>query len=563
MADVRCNVLAVQAAAGPQVITGDLGGATPKCIMVFSSYASTKNAVNSHSTMCFGWYSETFQGGDVTNGQYSQIFQSLHGLSTSYVKAGHCVDELICFPSTAADLNYAAKGPVTLQADGFTINWDVTPPSNWMLIWMFAGADFQSNMRMDINAGTPHVVDYGFTPDVVFARHPQPTSSSFGVADAIIRAGCGPTLGVYPDPTEVANQLNATYVSRNARTTQRAFSELNNALISNQQLETGDNGYNWTVTGAAGNTVTYNNTNSRPRDAMTMAMNFGGNAFDIRTITAPATVSAQPITGLGFQPTVMCAFGNNANVYGRVNNAVNRSLFNVGMKQGTNPGVTVQCADTPNVSTTVTHSRFNDTVDYSAFSTSTQQFGADITLDADGYTFDWQTLADGGPSTKHLVFVLDADIGGGVGPGTPVISQLTPDWMGDGQVGNIITGTDFGATQGIGKVEVTDGGTTVDATITSWSDTSIECIYNTTGINLGAVNVIVTNSSGTPSSPSPATHLATIAASGSVTTGDLNARMNRSATNSLTPTQDAEFTKHISRTAIGGTVIIPTDIRGR
>lgn len=62
-------------------------------------------------------------------------------------------------------------------------------------------------------------------------------------------------------------------------------------------------------------------------------------------------------------------------------------------------------------------------------------------------------------------------------PPTPVITGLSTTTLTDGKTGVVITGTNFGATQGAGYVELNTaadgGGTSQTQTITAWGDTSI------------------------------------------------------------------------------------------
>ena len=180
-----------------------------------------------------------------------------------------------------------------------------------------------------------------------------------------------------------------------------------------------------------------------------------------------------------------------------------------------------------------------------------------VTIRAGGYDINYDP---GGVAGQISAFIaIQATVPtGGVGP-TPSITQLTPTFLADGQPNGSITGTDFEAEGAGSKVEVTDGSTTVEATYAAWSDTSITGItYNTVGINLGSVSVLVTNNSGNTSAPAAASHKATLPSTGPVTSAQMNERIDRPATQTLNPTRDSDFTAYVSNTAIAESVTIPS-----
>lgn len=83
-------------------------------------------------------------------------------------------------------------------------------------------------------------------------------------------------------------------------------------------------------------------------------------------------------------------------------------------------------------------------------------------------------------------------------PVAPVITGIGTGTVSQTQQGVVITGTDFEAVQGTGKVEITDSPTygSVEQTINSWSDTSINIDMVQGGYSLGVLYMFVTNGSG-------------------------------------------------------------------
>lgn len=83
----------------------------------------------------------------------------------------------------------------------------------------------------------------------------------------------------------------------------------------------------------------------------------------------------------------------------------------------------------------------------------------------------------------------------------PTISDCSPSSFKDADSGIVLTGTNFGASQGAGTVKlsptdnVNDAGV-VSQTVTSWGDTSIAFTVDATGLSPGTVYVFVTNSDG-------------------------------------------------------------------
>lgn len=88
-----------------------------------------------------------------------------------------------------------------------------------------------------------------------------------------------------------------------------------------------------------------------------------------------------------------------------------------------------------------------------------------------------------------------------LGPFPPAITDMEDEQLDTGEQDNVITGTDFLASQGTGKVEISDNavyatGTKVTQTIDSWADTSIQFDFVQGGLSNGAGWIWVTSDDG-------------------------------------------------------------------
>jgi hypothetical protein len=86
-------------------------------------------------------------------------------------------------------------------------------------------------------------------------------------------------------------------------------------------------------------------------------------------------------------------------------------------------------------------------------------------------------------------------------PDPPSISSVSPSTFAFGEAGIVISGSDFGATKGTGKVELSDNasyasGTKQVQTTTSWSNTSITFTAIKGSLSAGTLYVWVTNNNG-------------------------------------------------------------------
>lgn len=91
------------------------------------------------------------------------------------------------------------------------------------------------------------------------------------------------------------------------------------------------------------------------------------------------------------------------------------------------------------------------------------------------------------------------DAGGGTPD--PAVSSVTPSSFADAATGVVIAGTTFEASQGTGKVELSNNatygsGTVVQQTVTAWSDTSITITIVKGALSPGGLYLWVTNNAG-------------------------------------------------------------------
>lgn len=137
-----------------------------------------------------------------------------------------------------------------------------------------------------------------------------------------------------------------------------------------------------------GYTITTRLAGSGSDIVLVMAVNTGGQSFDLRTTTTPTSTGEQAVTSLGFDPSILF---NSITDAATVDTAADGLSMSVGVSDGTNEYSQSYRAE-EGASTTDSSSRYGteglyllDETDGTALS------AASVALDSDGYTYDYST----------------------------------------------------------------------------------------------------------------------------------------------------------------------------
>lgn len=359
-------------------------GFTPKAVLFWlTSQAAT--GFNAGRTLSVGamtsatdmWCVATVSNDNVAvstgNGRRHTAAEVLYGLTV----AGGTV---------SIELSAAA---VSLDADGFTINYDVTSAGKNYIIHALAvgGTDLVSakagNVQTPIVTGNQAHTGVGFQPDCLFlATLTQPTlPGSFTGGRVGFGMAVSPTQRAafaLNEDTTIPSTVNQRQVSDKIIAT--TAGDGTDAMVADLVSMDSDGWTaNYTVVQASARFVFY--------------LALKGGRYSVAAETQKTSTGTKAKTGLGFQPTGLLLMGVNAAANASVDNTQAKLSF--GASDGTTEGA-IWGSTTDNVNPTDANTAtVTDKIMRHATNPSTTDAEADLSsFDSGGYTLDW-TTADG------------------------------------------------------------------------------------------------------------------------------------------------------------------------
>jgi len=375
--NVKVGTFTAPAGTGNQAITGV--GFKPKAVVVCSCN-QTASGFND------GW--NAFFG--ITDGTQSFVLYgvSQDNVATSSSRNLYQNARFIDIYNTAGT-NISRATFVSMDADGFTVNWSVAGSSGVIISYLAIGG-------ADISAYAD-VIDFPSGGGAVRVPFDAPFLLTFSTAsNAVFAISTGmKTLapGWFAQQTGAFQQGDLTAVIKTAVNPSDTFryqrTDHASATLSNAGALDFEIAYVDKATG-------FNQTTSAQRSVVFLAL--GAVNCKAGSGTQPSTTGTQAITGLGFTPkaVIMGSVGNTASTV-----VAAEARLSYGFATATNQIFSMWMGDLDNVTPTTNASRTSTTslvaMANPAASGTTSTLLAEATLsslDSDGFTLNWTTVAD-------------------------------------------------------------------------------------------------------------------------------------------------------------------------
>jgi hypothetical protein len=403
--NVKKGSFVANTATGNQAVSGV--GFQPQAIVLWATgQTATGYAANNALAVGFGVsssqrramsYFDDDNAATSNSGRQTQTAQVLRPLS-----AGG--------PSDAAQADL-----VSLDADGFTVNWvSLSPPAMIVHYMAFGGSSmigaFVGDFTTGTGSGSQSVTGVGFQPGcVLFMGVGNGTGGNldaklgFGAAVSSSQRGA---CFISTDDNESGPMTNCSY-----QRTDKCIVLPNNTAPDTTDLEA-----DFTSMDADGFTI--NKTTAAATSANIFFIAFQGGNYAVGAETQKTSTGTKATTGLGFVPSGLLTFG----IGQTASASLNTSFCKLTM--GGTDGTTNGCmwgASVDNVDPTETNRRTatDKLISHSTNPSTTNAEASLSSFDADGFTLDW-TTADA--TAREFIYVA-------FGPGTASGAQNQLYWV--------------------------------------------------------------------------------------------------------------------------------------
>lgn len=305
VAEVR---VAANTSTGTQdITTPDLGGLTPKAVLLIATRAVTDGVAVDGAGLYLGMT-------DGTN-TLNQAYEEEHGAPTSDVQSKTDLSSpplLIIYDGTADDIIEGSADFSAWITDGIRINWTDAPASAFLITAVFfAGTDLSAACLLPTSLGdttdlATDITAIGFESDVFI---PMLCHSGTGV---------GMAMGlVHNNRSGTVTQRSVNYFSRNGQATLQVFSVMR-ADAGVAEYSTGGV-FDWrgefSSFDSSGFTVTTRNAGGNSRQMGGLALRFGASpvvASKVYTSPTPTSTGSHTDSNPGFQPQFVLYLMNRA-----------------------------------------------------------------------------------------------------------------------------------------------------------------------------------------------------------------------------------------------------------
>jgi hypothetical protein len=402
-----CKVIefAQPTSSGNQATTG--AGFRPKAIMIFGSApTSAGNAVNLFLNA--GMATSTSARGVISSFDTDAV-------ATTIVFRGTRTDR--CYASYASATSIVEADLVSLDADGFTLNWSKVEASNARKLFAVClGGDDLTNAKVQTftgasSAGNQSVTGVGFQPDctIFFAGL---TLANLGESSMLFSIGAAKSsservaAGMSSVDNVGTSNTNRKQVSDKCITLPWAGT---GAVLQEADFVSHDaDGFtiNWT-TALSNRTI--------------LALCLKGGQYKIGAETQKTSTGTKATTGTSFTPTGLLTWG--------VNNTASSSIadnarLSIGFASGAGDEKSIWGGSLDNQGTSVSDSRYSATkvIEHCTEGTPTVNAAADVdSFDSNGFTLDWTTADATAREFLYLAFGSDAAPPGGFIDNTNII----------------------------------------------------------------------------------------------------------------------------------------------
>ena len=280
--------VACDTAGGTQVITADLGGATPKAALFTVTNCTTDGTPANDLIWCYGFTDGTHE--------HCITYFDENGVTPSKTLRQGFSDRCIQIMNQFGGLTAGVGHISNFTADGVEVTWSTTPTASYLLTTtLFAGDTLQAHVG-HLNTGplvdTPTYSSAGFafnagifaTPARTLGAGSTPGQGSIGFCDGDLnQAAIGPFHGNSDNPTLISNTIS-----------QHAL------VVSNPTV------LRWTfrVVSITSTGFTHNTTETVGDDVIFLLLKYG-KSVKVGITNVPATTGNWSVSGLGFNPSLL------------------------------------------------------------------------------------------------------------------------------------------------------------------------------------------------------------------------------------------------------------------
>ena len=280
--------VACDTSGGTQVITADLGGATPKAALFTVTNCTTDGTPANDLIWCYGFTDGTHE--------HCLAYFDENGVSPSNTRREGFSDRCIQIMNQFGGLTAGVGHISNFTADGVEVTWSTTPTASYLLTTtLFAGDTLQAHVG-HLTTGplvdTPTYSSAGFAFNAgIFATPARSldggTSTdvgSIGFCDGDLnQAAIGPYHGNSQNPTLLAN----------------AISE--NAIVTSNPMSIR---YTFEVVSITSAGFTHHTTLTTADDVIFLLLSYG-KGVKVGITDVPATTGNWSVSGLGFNPSLL------------------------------------------------------------------------------------------------------------------------------------------------------------------------------------------------------------------------------------------------------------------
>lgn len=357
-----------QAGTGNQAITGI--GFRPAAVIIFRSVTPIGVAVHAH--MSIG-------AGSGPSNQFVAGYRAEDNVTTSDTRRFFFSDAIIFATNTAADTTFIKASLVSLDADGFTLNWSTAAAGNDYIYIAISDDIFIHVGKFDLNSGTGNqsITGTGFQPKgLLFFNARGDSTEGVGATGSLAMGAASSASARWAHSGIDTDNLPDTDCARNGASDKCLQRTSTSAVLAAADLVSMD-----------GNGFTINVTTGQATRWGYVAIGGAGvraraGVFDSRT-----TNGAQAYTGIGFQPRLLIFAGEGGSLA-----AFHVAAFGAAISATERGYISSNSQDNLTVSNAGRSQSISNCVGFVAGAGNGPVVEANlVSMDADGFTLNWGT----------------------------------------------------------------------------------------------------------------------------------------------------------------------------
>jgi hypothetical protein len=383
---------------GNQAVTGV--GFQPKALKLYAA-AIASDGTTSNGSGSFGFGASSSQRACMT-------WFSLDAGGSSDTAKGLSTTKILRLFSAATPTVDAEADLVSLDSDGFTIDWTDAPGSAWIILYeAYGGADITDvkvgSFALTASVATQQVTDPGFQPDYVEMIGTRQTAAADAASAMTIHGAAAASGGITQVVCGGSDQDAQNAMVANA------FGKSGSALMAS--FVGTSTSINWEASVSSFDATGFNLSYSTQADAACLIpyLAIKGGRWKVGAESQHTTTGTKSTSGLGIGIPKALSVRSATNVAGFAGIARNDHTPMFGAADGTTEGYCVSTSDDAN-GTSDSNKRLDRTKAIGFVnSAATVLSAADLSsFDSDGFTLNW-TSADAAARTFYYTVANDDD----------------------------------------------------------------------------------------------------------------------------------------------------------